>query len=114
MREEKLVYEYSMRWQDVRSFLEPFKDYFYGGGTLHLKIDGVETPINTGDIIYRVGKRVWVVKGAESLEKEKEKEIQKAMEWYANERGIGIDEFDDYDAHVCRVAASYHLNETKL
>jgi len=35
-------------------------------------------------------------------------EIKKAQEWYAKERGITIGEFDDYDVHSCRVAASYH------
>ena len=34
-------------------------------------------------------------------------DIKETQEWYANERNIKVDEFDDYDAHVCRVANAY-------
>lgn len=37
-------------------------------------------------------------------------EISETQKWYASERKITIDQFDDYDAHVCRVANSY-LND---
>lgn len=33
--------------------------------------------------------------------------IKETQKWYAKERGIKIEEFDDYDAHVCRVANAY-------
>jgi len=34
-------------------------------------------------------------------------DIKETQEWYAKERNIKVDEFDDYDAHVCRVANAY-------
>ena len=34
-------------------------------------------------------------------------DIQETQEWYANERNIKVDEFDEYDAHVCKVANAY-------
>ena len=34
-------------------------------------------------------------------------DIKDTQEWYAKERNIKICEFDDYDAHVCRVANAY-------
>jgi hypothetical protein len=34
-------------------------------------------------------------------------DIQETQEWYANERNIKVDEFDDYDAHVCKVVNAY-------
>jgi len=33
--------------------------------------------------------------------------INDTQDWYAKERGVKVDEFDDYDAHVCRVANAY-------
>jgi len=37
----------------------------------------------------------------------KEEYLKASMKWYAVERNAEIDEFDEYDMHVCRVAASY-------
>tara|TARA_R110000772_G_scaffold44329_5_gene102022 strand:+ start:2701 stop:2955 length:255 start_codon:yes stop_codon:yes gene_type:complete len=34
-------------------------------------------------------------------------DIKETQEWYAKERSIKVEEFDDYDAHVCRVANAY-------
>ena len=41
-------------------------------------------------------------------------DIKETQEWYAKERNIKVDEFDDYDAHVCRVANAYGNAVKKL
>ena len=37
-------------------------------------------------------------------------DIKETQEWYSNKIGAGIDEFDDYDAHVC-IVANLYVNE---
>ena len=36
--------------------------------------------------------------------------LEETQEWYAKERDITVEEFDDYDIHVCRVANAYINN----
>lgn len=33
--------------------------------------------------------------------------IKDTQDWYAKEIGKAVEEFDDYDTHVCRVANAY-------
>lgn len=38
---------------------------------------------------------------------------KEAREWYAKERGISVEELDDYDLHVTRVAQAYADEQNK-
>jgi hypothetical protein len=43
-----------------------------------------------------------------------QEDLKETTNWYEKERNIKIDEFDDYDLHVCRVATAYHQSKLKL
>ena len=45
--------------------------------------------------------------------KKKAEELEEVQKWYAKQQDVQVEEFDDYDLHVCRVLLSYKQDKLK-